>query len=206
MGKFVLKRGLSNVVIAEVLEDTAENFNVGTPEKLIPAGEMSKTVDSESTLYWFDNTVFATMGREGGTEITISGAGLRAAARAKINGKDVDEATGAVVDSGQFVEKYFALGAETMGHDGTKEYFWFMKGTFATPDENDKTTDESTDANGTELTYTAVPTTHVFASTGKVCKRVVIDTETTVLKDEQDWTAQVVTPENLATICEKKAA
>lgn len=35
-------------------------------------------------------------------------------------------------------------------------------------------------------------------------KRVVIDTNTTILKASQDWTAQVVTPENIATVVEKK--
>ena len=124
---FTLKRGLSNVFIAEVTKDTEEAYTTGTPEHLIPAGEMGKTVDADKALFWFDNTVFATVGREGATEITISGAGLRAAARAKINGKTIDEQTGAVVDAGEFVEKYYALGAETENIDGTKEYFWFMK-------------------------------------------------------------------------------
>ena len=206
MSEFVLKRGLCNVFIAEVTADTETEFTVGTPKKLIPAGEMSKTVDNESTLSWYDNGVFATVGREGATEITITGAGLRAAARAYINGKMVDEETGAVIDSGQFTEKYFALGGETESTDGTKEYFWFMKGTFAIPNEADKTKDESTDTNGTELTYKAVATNHVFDKTKEVCKRVVIDTETTVLKADQIWNAQVVTPENLATIVEKKTA
>ena len=198
---FTLKRGLSNVYIAEVTKDTEEAYTTGTPEHLIPAGEMGKTVDADKALFWFDNTVFATVGREGATEITISGAGLRAAARAKINGKTIDEQTGAVVDAGEFVEKYYALGAETENIDGTKEYFWFMKGTFAIPEENDKTKGEDTDANGTSLTYSAIPTTHKFASTKKTCKRVVIDTETTKLQDAAEWTEQVVTPDNLATIC-----
>ena len=206
MAEFVLKRGLSNVFIAEVTADTEAEFTTGTPKKLIPAGEMSKTVDNESTLIWYDNGVFATVGREGGTEISIVGAGMRAADRAYINGKTIDDETGAVVDDGQYTERYFALGAETDGIDGTKEYFWFMKGTFAIPDEADKTKDDSTDTNGTELTYTAVATTHKFDATGAVCKRVVIDTETTKLKADQTWTAQVVTPDNLATVCEKVTA
>lgn len=206
MSEFVLKRGLRNVVIAEVTEDTAENYTVGTPKKLIPAGEMSKTVDSEQTQTWFDNTVFATVGKEGATEITVIGAGLRAAARAYLNGKDIDETTGAVLDSGQLTEKYFALGGETWNTDGTKEFFWFLKGTFAVPDENDKTVDDTTDTNGSELTYSAISTTHVFDATQKVCKRVVIDTDSTALVAGADWTAQVVTPENVATVCQKVTA
>lgn len=206
--KFVLKRGLQNIVIAEVTEDSAENYTTGAVEPLIPAGEMSKTVDSESALYHFDNTVFATVSREGGTEISITGAGLRAAHRARLNGKTVDPTTGAVLDSGQPVTKYYALGAETWNTDGTKELFWFAKGTFAIPDETDKTTDESTDANGTELTYTAIPTTHRFDVNGESVthKRTVIDTSETAVKTEQDFFAQVVTPENIGSVCEKVTA
>ena len=37
-------------------------------------------------------------------------------------------------------------------------------------------------------------------------KRVVIDTSTTAIKETQDWTAQVVTPDNLSTICQKVTA
>lgn len=204
---FTLKRGLSNIYVAKVTKDAEDAYTVGTPEKLIPAGEMGVSVDSESTPYYFDNTVFAIISREGGSEITISGAGLRAAAIAKLNNKDVDETTGAVFDSGVMEgESYFALGAEKENIDGTKELFWFMKGTFAIPEETAKTKGEDTDASGTELTYTAVPTVHKFTATGKVCKRVVIDTETTKVKDASDWFEQVVTPDNAGTIVEKVAS
>ena len=203
---FTLRRGLSDIHIAEVTEDTAEKFTVGTPEKLIPAGEMSVSVDGDAAQFWFDNTVFATVGREGKSEITVSGAGLRAAAIAKINAKDIDETTGAVIDSGEWSEKYFALGARTDNIDGTAEYVWFMKGTFAVPEKADKTKGEDTDANGTELVYSAIPTVHKFAAKNKPCKRVVIDTETTTIKTEQDWFKQVVTPDTIGTVCEKVAA
>lgn len=204
---FTLKRGLSNIYIAKITKDAEDAFTTGTPEKLIPAGEMGVSADSESTPYYFDNTVFAIISREGGSEITISGAGLRAAAIAKLNNKDIDETTGAVFDSGVMEgENYFALGAEKENIDGTKELFWFMKGTFAIPEESAKTKGEDTDASGTELTYTAVPTVHKFAATGKVCKRVVIDTETTKVKAEADWFGQVVTPDNAGTIVEKVAS
>ena len=202
---FTLKRGLDELFCAEVLSDTAEEFTTGVPFKLIPAGEMAVSVDKDSTNYHFDNGVFATVGREGGSEITISGAALRAAAIAKLNSKDIDDATGAVMDSGSYTTKYFAFGGRTKNIDGTYEYFWFAKGSFAIPDDSAKTEGEDTDATGTELTYTAIQTVHKFEKTGKVCKRVVIDTETTELIAEADWFAQVVTPDNLATVCTKKA-
>lgn len=203
---FTLKRGLDEIYVAEVTVDTAEAFTTGDPFKLIPAGEMSVAVDSDSANYWFDNSVFAIVGREGSSELTISGAGMRPADVAKITGKEVDADTGAVMDDGAYTEKYWALGARKKNIDGTYEYFWFSKGSFAIPDEAAKTEGEDTDATGTELTYTAIQTTHKFAKTGKVCKRVVIDTETTQITAEADWFAQVVTPDNLGTVCTKVTA
>ena len=106
-----------------------------------------------------------------------------------------------MIDNGTFGEiKYFALGAEKLNIDGTSEMFWFMKGSFAIPEENAKTVGEDTDAAGTNLVYTAIPTIHKFAKTNDICKRVVIDTETTKVTAEGNWFAQVVTPDNLATI------
>ena len=203
---FTMKRGLDELVVAEITADTAEAFTTGEPFKLIPAGEMSVTVDKDAANYWFDNGVFAIVGREGGSEITISGAGMRPADIAKLTGKAVDAETGAVLDDGAYTEKYWAFGGRKKNIDGTYEYFWFAKGSFAIPDDAAKTEGEDTDATGTELTYTAIQTIHKFAKTGAVCKRVIIDTETTEIKDEADWFAQVVTPDNIGEVCAKKTA
>lgn len=197
MEKFTLSRGLSDLFIAEVTEDNEENYTTGTPEKLIPAGEMSVSVDKDAANYWFDNTIFAIVGREGASEITISGAGLRAADIAKLTGKDVDTASGAVFDDGQYREKYYAFGGVKKNIDGTTEHFWFNKGSFAIPDENAKTEGEDTDATGLELTYTAIPTTHRFEKTGKVNKKVVLDSTAGNTADIENWFTAVKTPDNM---------
>lgn len=206
---FTLKRGLSNVYVAEVEKDdneTTGGYKTGTPFHLMPAGEMSRSVASDKTVVYFDNVAFYTSGAEGATDINVSGAAIRPNDLAKLLGKNIDDATGAVLDTGEFVEKYWALGAETENTDGTKEMFWFLKGTFSAPEQNDKTKDDSTDTNGMELTYSAVQTTHLFdvGNEKKPMKRVVIDTETTVLKADGSWTKQVVTPDNLSEVVSKK--
>lgn len=206
---FTLKRGLSNVYVAEVEKDdneTTGGYKTGTPFHLMPAGEMSRSVASDKTVVYFDNVAFYTSGAEGATDINVSGAAIRPNDLAKLLGKNIDDATGAVLDTGEFVEKYWALGAETENTDGTKEMFWFLKGTFSAPEQNDKTKDDSTDTNGMELTYSAVQTTHLFdvGNEKKPMKRVVIDTETTELKADGSWTKQVVTPDNLSEVVSKK--
>ena len=209
MNEFVLKRGLANVFAAEVTKDenADDGYAVGTPFHLIPAGEMTRNATTDKTSVFFDNVVFYESGNESATDVSITGAALRPADVARITGKYVDPETGAVLDTGEYKEKYFAVGGETMNTDGTKEYFWFLKGTFAIPEQADKTEDDSTDTNGMTLNFSAIRTKHQFDVGGekKGMKRVVIDTKTTKLKADQDWTKQVVTPKNLSTIVEKIA-
>lgn len=207
-GEFKLRRGLKNVFVAQVTNDdnTTTGYTTGTPFHLIPAGTMTRTPSADSSNTWFDDVVFATVGTEGATEISIEGASLRADAVARLLGKDIDPTTGAVVDSGEYQEIYWALGGEAEGIDGSSEFFWFMKGTFTAPEESDRTKDDGTDAEGMTLTFNAIQTTHVFSGTNKVCKRIVMDTTTTQMQSGKKWTDQVVTPDNLATVCQALVA
>lgn len=203
--EFKLRRGLKNVFVAEVTADTATAYTAGTPFHLIPAGTMNRTPAVSSENRYYDDTVFAAIGSEGATAITIDGASLRASDLATIMGKYVDATTGAVLDTGEWKEKYWALGGEAEGLDGSSELFWFLKGTFTAPARDDTTEDESTTANGMQLVYNAVQTIHNFTvgTETKPMKHVEIDTTETVLASGKSWTEQVVTPENVATICEK---
>lgn len=202
-----LRRGLKDIFAAEVLTDDngTDGYTTGTPFYLIPAGEMSRQVSTDKTPVYFDDVVFYTAGKEGETEVSITGASLRQAKIAEILGKHIDSATGAMIDSGDYEEKYYALGGTTENVDGTEEKFWFAKGTFSLPSRSDKTKDDSTDTNGDELTYTAVRTTHKFSYGGetKPIKKVVIDTLISKVKANKNWTDQVITPDNVEEIVEK---
>lgn len=203
-----LRRGLSDVFIAEVMTDDYTEYEAGTTEKLFPAGEMTRTVESDKAQKYFDNAVFYVAGREGNTTISITGADIRIDKLAKLLGKTVDSTTGAVIDTGDYVEKYFALGGTAYKTDGTVEKFWFLKGTFDAPELSDKTIDDSTDTQGITITFNAIKTKHKFTvgTTTNGVKQVAIDTETTGLATSKTWEEQVVTPENLSTIVQKKPA
>lgn len=203
--KFSLSRGLKDVMIAEITADSVEAYTPSTElEQLIPAGTITMSADSEKTDVYFDNVVFATAGTESATTVTIEGARLKPAMIAKITGKTIDEATGAIVDNGVWTEKYFALSARIQMLDGTEALVWFLKGTFAIPEETGRTIDDSTDTDGMTLEYSAVATKFQFGG-DKGVKRVIIDTSTTEMNADADWFKQVVTPTNLSTIVKKKA-
>lgn len=54
------------------------------------------------------------------------------------------------------------IGYRTKTTDGTEILVWRLKGTFKIPDSDHATEDDGTDANGQEITYTGISTTHKF--------------------------------------------
>ncbi len=200
--KFGLLRGLSDIFICEISDTVAEYKEIGTPEQLIPAGEMTVSKSIEKQQFYFDNSMWDEVGQEAPSEMSVIGAAVRAAFLAWIEGKDVDAATGAILDDGDWHSKFFAISGTKNYTDGTSEHFWFLKASFGGAEEAAKTKDASTDAKGMTLPFTAFPTLHKFKD-GKHRKVIRIDTANTKLLADQSWTAQVVTPDNLATVCEK---
>lgn len=200
------RRGLANVVIAEVTTDTAEKYETGAVESLFAAAEMTVTASNDKVIVWLDNKPVVTMGKEANSEISVNGSAIKDTMQAKLFGKTVDEATGVIIDNGDFVEKYYAFGAEVGNYNGKPSYVWFLKTTLSIPDEANKTEDESTDWNGSSITVTAQKTVHEFAKTGKSCKRMVLDPDVSELVADADWFKQVVTPDNVAEIAKKKGA
>ena len=203
--KFGLLKGLSEIYICEI-EDTVDAYKeVGEPEQLIPAGEMTISKSFEKAQSYFDNAMWEEVGREAPSEMSLVGAAVRAAFLAWIEGKEIDTTTGAILDDGDWHKKFFAISGKKDYTDGTSERFWFLKCSYGGAEEAAKTKDASTDSNGTTLPFTAYPTLHKFTN-GKHMKVVRIDSTTTTLTAEANWTAQVVTPDNLSTVCQKVVA
>ena len=200
--KFGLLKGLSEIYISEVTDTEDAYTPVGTPQQLIPAGEMTATKSIEKTQYFFDNAMWGEVGMEAPTEMSLIGAAVRPAFLAWIEGKDTDATTGAILDDGDWHNKFFAISGKKDYTDGTSEMFWFLKCSFSGAEEAAKTKDNTADANGTTLPFIAYPTLHKFTD-GKHRKVVRIDTAATTLKTEKTWTEQVVTPDNLSTIVQK---
>lgn len=204
--KFGLLKGLSDIYICEV-NDTADAYAmVGTPEQLIPAGEMTVGKSIDKAQYYYDNAMWAEAGMESPSDMSLIGAAVRSAFLAWIEGKTVDSATGAIIDDGDWHSKFFAISGKKDYTDGTSEYFWFLKCSYGGAEESAKTRDNTTDASGSTLPFTAYSTIHKFTKGNAHAKVVRIDTADTALKTDASWTAQVVTPDVLDTVCQKVTA
>ena len=159
-------RGTDDLYYAEVTVDdnkTGEGhgYVTGTVARLAPVAEINKTVDTASDTRYYDNKPAFTINAEGADTITLNIPALDLATLANITGKQIDAATGALMD-GPSVPKYFALGYRLGLTDGTYRYVWRYKGSFAIPDETSQTKNAGTDSNGQTLTYTGIMTTHKF--------------------------------------------
>lgn len=201
--KFGLLRGLSEIYIDEI-SDSAEAYTpTGKPEQLIPAGELKIKKSVDKTQVYFDNALYAEVRKENASEMEIVGAAIRAMFNAWLEGKSIDTTTGAIIDDGEAHEKYFAISGKKDYTDGTSEYFWFLKCSYGGAEESTKTKNDSTDASGMTLPFTAYKTQFKFTNGNKAAKVVRIDTSTTKIKADASWTKQVVTPDNLSEVTEK---
>lgn len=196
--EYVEFRGVDNLVYAEVLTDTTEEFETGEVKELAGAGEISKSASTNSGTKYYDNIPAIVINSEGPDAITITSSVPLLATLAELTGKMIDTQTGAMIEV-ESEPKYFALGYKFQKTDGTERYVWRLKGQFGIPDESSKSKDDSTDTNNTQLTYTGIYTTHKFTRDGKTkpAKAVVVDDTPDSKCDVSSFFTQVTTPEEL---------
>lgn len=167
-------RGVSDAVYAEVTED-GETFTTGEVKQFTGVSEIAKSTDSSNEPHYYDNVPAVVVSSTGSDEITINSSAIPLDILAEITGQYYDPETGMMVEQ-EREPKYFAFGYRTKKTDGKEVLVWRLKGGFSVPDSDHQSEDDGTDANGQEITYTGICTTHKFTKTGKPAKAVNIDT------------------------------
>lgn len=193
-------RGVSDLVCAEVLVDDKTNFQTGEVFPLAGVAEIGKTSSSTSEAHYYDNIPAIIVVTDGVDTVTINASGLSLAVKAKITGQKYDATKGMLVEGPRKI-KYFAIGYKTQATNGDEYYVWRLKGTFNIPDDNYKTKDDSTDANGEELVYTGIKTTHVFENGGEdgpdQASSVIINTALDLIANKNQFFDSVQTPDTV---------
>lgn len=172
-------RGVEGLVAAEVTVDDNETgeghgYVTGAIFAIAGVAEISKTTDSSNEAHYYDNIPAVVVSNTSSDEITISASAIPLDVLAEITGQYYDAATGSLVEGPRDV-KYFAIGYKTKKTNGDEVYVWRYKGTFNIPDQTNATENDSTDANGQEIVYTGISTTHKFTKTGKGAKAMNVD-------------------------------
>lgn len=190
-------RGIRGLVAAEVLTDTAESFECGTPFPIAGVAELSRTTETSSEAHYYDNVPAVVIDSTGSDEVTITASAIPFDSLAKVTGQFYDEEKGMFVE-GERDSKYFAIGYVTEKTDGTEVFVWRLKGKFNIPDSTHATKDDGAEANGQELVYTGINTTHKFTVDGKkkTAKAVNVDTSVNAVA-ETEFFSEVQTPDTI---------
>lgn len=188
-------RGVEGLVYAPVTQDDSNGFTTGEVKPLAGVAEISKSTESSNEAHYYDNLPAVVVSSTGSDEITISASAIPLDTLAEITGQYYDSNTG------MFVEKertpgYFAIGYQTKTTSGDVMYVWRLKGTFNIPDQTNATEDDGTDANGQELTYTGISTTHKFTKTNSPAKAITVNTAVNPV-DESTFFGTVQTPDTV---------
>lgn len=198
MGEIFEYRGCEGLVYAEVEKDDNDangGYVTGEVKPLAGVAEIGKTTETSSEPHYYDNVPAIVISSTGSDEITLTCSALPLDVLAEITGQDYDATKGVLIE-GEREVKYFALGYITKKTNGKEVYVWRLKGTFSIPDSTHPTEDDGTDANGQELTYTGISTTHKFTSTNKRAKAINVDLEADKA-DVSTFFDEVTTPDTL---------
>ena len=169
-------RGVEGLVYAEVTADDDESYTTGTVKQLAGVAEIGRTTETSSEPHYYDNVPAVVVSYTGSDEVTCTVSAIPLEVLAEITGQQYDSNLGVLIE-GERETKYFALGYKAKKTNGKEVYVWRYKGQFSIPDSTHATEDDGTDANGQEITYTGISTTHKFTKTGKRAKAMNVDLE-----------------------------
>lgn len=193
--KCIEYRGIRDVVAAEVITDTTEQFECGTPFSVAWASELTRETENASESHYYDNVPAIVIDSTGADTVSLNTSAVPLDVKAKITGQYYDETTGMFIE-GERESKYYALGYITETTDGEEVFVWRLKGKFGIPSDTHATKNNGTDANGQELTYTGINTTHKFTKRGK-SERAINVLKSKCPMDEATFFAEVQTPDTV---------
>lgn len=188
-------RGVSGLVYAKVNQDDSTAYSTGTVKPLAGVAEISKSTESSNEAHYYDNLPAVVVSSTGSDEITISASAIPQDVLAEITGQYYDAATGMYVEK-ERTPGYFAIGYQTKTTSGDVMYVWRLKGTFNIPDQTNATENNGTDANGQEITFTGISTTHKFTKTLSPAKAITVNTAVNPIA-ENTFFGSVQTPDTI---------
>ena len=157
-------RGVTDLVFAEVLTDDDTNgYTTGAVYALAGVAEIAKATDSSNEAHYYNNQPAVVVSSTAADEVTLTVSAIPLDVLAAITGQNYDSDNSAYIE-GIRTPKYFAIGYKTKKTNGNEIYVWRYKGMFNIPGETNSTENDGTDANGQEIVFTGIATTHKFTN------------------------------------------
>src|SRR5690242_13132568 len=157
--------GVDNIYYALVTQDDSSAYAAGTPAYLAPAMNIAQAPKTNSKVQYADNQPFDAMSSEGETELDVEITGMTPQTLATLLGRVYDAATGRMFDNGG-TPPDIALGFRAKKRGGYYRYYWFLKGSFQSPAEEQATETDTPDPKSTKLKFTAIRTIKTFTLNG----------------------------------------
>lgn len=154
--------GLRDLYYALVTQDDADAYAAGTPAILAPAVAASHKPKSETKTQYADDGVFDVLTSEGETEIELEVTNIPLDVLATVLGKVFDASTGRMFNNSGATPPDVALGFRSKKSNGSYKYYWYLKGKFSIPEEEQKTQAESPDPKTMKIKFVAVKTLYEF--------------------------------------------
>lgn len=193
-------RGIRGLVCAEVITDTSETFECGAPFEVAGTAKLSRTTENSTESHYYDNKPAIIIDTVGADEVTIECSALELDTLAKVTGYTYDETKHMLIE-GERENKYFAIGYITELTNGDEIYVWRLKGKFNIPDSSHSTKTDGADAEGQELTFTGVHTSHKFAeNNNRTAKAVNVNATKNTTVKEAEFFGTVQTPDTVGVV------
>ena len=187
-------RGIRGLVAAKLLTDTADALIYDNPFAVAGIASLTKDTENSTESHYYDNIAAIVIDGEGADTVTCGCSAIPLDVLAKLTGQFYDAATNTFVE-GEAVRPYYGIGYITEDTSGNEVFVWRHKVKCSIPSSSHNTKNNSTDANGQEIVFTGINTTHKFETTGKTAKSVIHRKDTLI--SENDFFASVQTIDTL---------
>lgn len=167
-------RGIRDLVYAELLTDNETELTYGEVKALSPIATLTRATENASEPHYYDDVPLIVVSSVGADTVTCSVAGIPLTVLAELTGQGYDEDLGVLIE-GERTNKYFAIGYKAQKNNGEDVYVWRYKTQASIPDSSHNTKTAGTEANGQEIVFTGINTTHKFTKTGKSAKAINVD-------------------------------
>lgn len=191
-------RGVRNLVAAKVLTDDngTDGYTTGDVYAIAGVATISRTTESSSEAHYYDDMPAVVISGFGADTVTIDTSAIPMDVLAWLTGQTYDTTLGAMIEGTPDASDYYAIGYITEKENGDEVYVWRYKGRFTIPDQTNNTIDNTTNANGNQLVYTGIKTTHKFTKGSGGAKALNVDVALG-LANVTNFFSTVVTPDDL---------
>ena len=195
MNIFKNLRGLKNLHVAKMIDDTEESLTYETPLKFAGARELGNEPEESSTTEYYDNQGAIVVDSEGADVYSIVCSVIPDEVRAVIEGRKYDEATGEFMAT-PTEKPYVAIGFIGTDTNNVDYAYWILKGKLNGGGEKHVTKNDGTDSTNLEYQYSSIYTEHKFEKADSKSLKY-YKVPVSKLNSSDEWFANVTTPENV---------